>query len=386
MVATGAPSIDRVRTFTGPERWLLSWCCMRVVVLVVLGVLAFMRHANADAAAHYRQGVAFEKAGAYDEAISEYRKAYTLDKKPSHLFNIARVFDQKGDARSAIDTYERFLQLDPGSPNAKDARAALAIATKKLADEKAARKKAEDEAAARAKQLADEKERVRVAVEAHLKQAAELEKRAAWASAAAEYARAAAVSGDPEHLLAAGEAYRKQPDLAKAKAAFQEYLDKVPAGPRSDEIRGRVADLARQLEEERAAADARAKAKADADARRLQMRSDAPKAMVKRPRGPKERARSRGWAFVAIGGALGATTGLFAFLGTEINADITKGRVAEGADIREKLQRGQIYNYLAIGTAVAAVAAITIGGVTVGLNLGEDRQVTSLAFSVRGSL
>ena len=84
----------------------------------------------------------------------------------------------------------------------------------------------------------------------------------AWASAGQEYTAAAEVGGDPAHLLDAAEAFRQAPDLLKARAAYQAYLERVPLGANSDEIRGKVADLSLAIE--------KAKAEGDEQQRRLQ--------------------------------------------------------------------------------------------------------------------
>src|SRR5690606_1047944 len=49
----------------------------------------------------------------YDTAIELFEKAYDADPNPNYLFNIGRVFEEKGDLQSAIDRYERFVK-SPG--------------------------------------------------------------------------------------------------------------------------------------------------------------------------------------------------------------------------------------------------------------------------------
>jgi hypothetical protein len=122
----------------------------------------------------------------------------------------------------------------------------------------------------------------------------------AWASAGAEYTSAAETGDDPEYLLLAADAYAKAPDLPKARTALLAYLEKVPLGPKSDEIRGKVADLTRQID------------KADADARERQRLADeAIRKQADKPVKPPKKTYKRGW--IVVGGAL-LLTGLVADL------------------------------------------------------------------------
>ncbi len=53
------------------------------------------------------------KAKDYDAAARLFEDAYKLDPNPNYLFNIGRVFEEKGDIRSAVDYYQRFVK-EPG--------------------------------------------------------------------------------------------------------------------------------------------------------------------------------------------------------------------------------------------------------------------------------
>src|SRR5260370_27947433 len=61
--------------------------------------------------------------------------------------------------------------------------------------------------------------------------------------------------------MPAGEAYRKQPSLDKARDAYRAYLDKVPTGEQSDRVRGELARVTSELEKQQAAARVAATAK-----------------------------------------------------------------------------------------------------------------------------
>ena len=42
-----------------------------------------------------------------------FEQAYAIDPNPNYLFNIGRVYEEKGDIRSAVDHYQRFVK-EPG--------------------------------------------------------------------------------------------------------------------------------------------------------------------------------------------------------------------------------------------------------------------------------
>lgn len=53
------------------------------------------------------------KAKDYDAAARLFDEAYKLDPNPNYLFNIGRVYEEKGDIRAAVDYYQRFVK-EPG--------------------------------------------------------------------------------------------------------------------------------------------------------------------------------------------------------------------------------------------------------------------------------
>jgi tetratricopeptide (TPR) repeat protein len=226
-------------------RW---WFAITMVLLAIAGPAA-ADDKSKQAASHYRQGLAFEKAGSYDQAIAEYKAAYALDTKASHLFNIARMYEAKNDPRGAVEYYDKFLAIESEGANAKKARESKVLAVKKVTEEDD-RKKAEDDArkkAEDAKRRDDEVKAKKIAAENHLKQAADFAQSNRWANAADEYRKATDADGDPEHLFEAAEAFRKVPDLAKARATFEQYRDKVQVGGRSDLARKKIAEIADEM-------------------------------------------------------------------------------------------------------------------------------------------
>lgn len=230
--------------YRGEMRWI-------ALVLMLVTTPAFADD-KSDAAAHYKQGKAFFDAGAYDKAIDEYQKAYALDRLPSHLFNIGNAYELKGELALAIAQFERFLAVEGSGPRAVDARNHIATATAKL-DEIANKQRADAEAArlaAEAKRQQDEQAAaaIKLKILTHTKQADAYAKAGAWTKAGDEHRAAAAIDGDPQHFLDAAAAFDKQPDPTKSREALLAYLEKVPLGPKSDQLRIRVAELTREIE------------------------------------------------------------------------------------------------------------------------------------------
>ena len=221
---------------------------------------------KAKAAEHYRQGRVFEKAKAYDQAIAEFQQAYALDHLPDHLFNIGFAYEQKPDLKNALDYFQRYLTAQPTGPKAAEARTRIKADTQQLVDQDVKRrddeariaaeqKKAKDEQDAAAKKAKDEQDAAAktAAVVAHVKQAVAYGQAGSWVNAGEEHRAAAAIDGDPQHLIDAADAFHKQPDDVRARGALLAYLEKVPAGAASDKIRVRVAELTRSIEKAEAA-------------------------------------------------------------------------------------------------------------------------------------
>ena len=55
------------------------------------------------------QAVAKFEAREYDAAAKLFEEAYRIDPNPNYLFNIGRVYEEKGDLRHAVEFYQRFL-------------------------------------------------------------------------------------------------------------------------------------------------------------------------------------------------------------------------------------------------------------------------------------
>lgn len=317
-----------------------------------------------EAAAHYRQGKSYEDAGAYDQAIVEYKAAYALDKKASHLFNIARAYDTQGDLRAAVDYYDKFLAIEDVGATAKAARDFKARAMKQIAAEDE-RKQADADATRKAEEL---KQRS-LASQNHLKQAAEFARNNQWASAAAEYERAEGVDGDPEHLFDAAEAYRKIPDFARARALYERYRDKVQVGGRSDDARRQLAAMADEI----------ARAKQAEENRR---REEIDQAEARAERAERSGKRGPGYILMGIGTGALAVGGVFALLGDSQSKKVAEGGFANAEELDAAIHRGKIENYIAYG-AVGVGGALFIGGaIKVLLNIGGGSSKVSVTTPV----
>lgn len=56
------------------------------------------------------EAIAKFQAGEYDEAVALFEQAYALSPEPNYLFNIGRVYEEKGDIENAVEFYERFVK------------------------------------------------------------------------------------------------------------------------------------------------------------------------------------------------------------------------------------------------------------------------------------
>lgn len=94
--------------------------------------------ATEQARQHYEDATKHYDLGHWDEAITEYEKAYELRPDPSFLYNLAQVHRRKGDAKKALDLYKNYLRKEPKSPQREEVEEKIAALQKQI-DEAAAK-------------------------------------------------------------------------------------------------------------------------------------------------------------------------------------------------------------------------------------------------------
>ena len=118
--------------------------------------------ALATAKSHFKQGKAYQEAGAYADAIKEYERAFQLAPLPELLYNIGQCQRLVGEKQKAIAAYQRYLDRVSDGDLADEARAHVAALKLKIQVEESeiARRKALEEAEA-ARRRAREMEEAR---------------------------------------------------------------------------------------------------------------------------------------------------------------------------------------------------------------------------------
>ena len=82
--------------------------------------------AEAVAREHVRKGAAAFQAGRYDEALVEFEAGYTAVPRPAFVLNMGHAARKAGYAARARECYERYLELEPGSPQRAEVEKAIA--------------------------------------------------------------------------------------------------------------------------------------------------------------------------------------------------------------------------------------------------------------------
>jgi tetratricopeptide (TPR) repeat protein len=122
--------------------------------------LSLVRLAHADgereqSKAHFVEGTKAFEQGDYARAIVEYEAAYKILPIPEILFNLAQAQRLKGDARKAIELYQRYVAIAPNGRAVGEAKTDIEALTAQLTAEKAAAEKAAAEKAAAEKAAAE---------------------------------------------------------------------------------------------------------------------------------------------------------------------------------------------------------------------------------------
>ena len=103
---------------------------MRIAVFILAGVTssaaAWASEGPGDATRRYQQaGLDALRAGRYDEAVKELRRAFALDHRPGLLLDLARAHDKLNDPRSVADALQRYLELAPEAPDREQVKKLL---------------------------------------------------------------------------------------------------------------------------------------------------------------------------------------------------------------------------------------------------------------------
>lgn len=93
----------------------------------------------------------------YDEAVELFEKAYAIDPQPNYLFNIGRVYEEKGDLENAVVFYQRFVgQSGVDLDSRQTATERLKVLREALEQMKASEEPAEEEPAEETTEPAEE--------------------------------------------------------------------------------------------------------------------------------------------------------------------------------------------------------------------------------------
>lgn len=101
---------------------------LAVATIIVLGALPSAAAADPlrdRARQEFAEGSDAFEAGHYDAALEHLQRAYALAPHPELLFNIARCLEELHRTGAAIDTYDRYLAVEPNDSGARDRVAAL---------------------------------------------------------------------------------------------------------------------------------------------------------------------------------------------------------------------------------------------------------------------
>jgi tetratricopeptide (TPR) repeat protein len=93
-------------------------CLLAAAMMLVAGAALAQ---PSDAERLYNQGQQAYDAKNYGAALEAWQRSYELSKLPALVFNIAQAQRLHGDCRAAVDSYRKFVELDPTSSERADA-------------------------------------------------------------------------------------------------------------------------------------------------------------------------------------------------------------------------------------------------------------------------
>ena len=116
---------------------------MRTVMLALCVTLAAVpAHADdketkaskAKAKQLYDEGLRHFNVAEYADAITAWKEAYLLTKKPLLLFNLGQAFRLSGDCKQAVTFYDTYVQEEPAPKNQEELDQAVALCKDKPGD------------------------------------------------------------------------------------------------------------------------------------------------------------------------------------------------------------------------------------------------------------
>lgn len=111
--------------------FLALWWCL-VVAAAPWTSVAAQPTAKERAAAAYREGSAAFKAGRFAKALESFEKAYKLDPSPILLYNLARAYEEMGNAEKAIENFELYLARVPDAPDRAEVETRIRVTRKMM--------------------------------------------------------------------------------------------------------------------------------------------------------------------------------------------------------------------------------------------------------------
>jgi len=220
--------------------------------VILLGALAFAlswSHASfaqskqdkREALRHFEQGEAYMKVKAFDKAVEEYRAAYEAVPKPGFLFNIGMAYMSAGEKKKALESFRRYLELEPNGRASTEARAYATSLERDI--------RAEEEAAADALRKQREAEEKKREARQHADAAARHRSAKEYDKAASELNAAFDADPDPEYVYDLAEVYRLSGDRSRAIVEYERYRTLAPNGSRSPQAFEKTTKLKLEIEE-----------------------------------------------------------------------------------------------------------------------------------------
>jgi tetratricopeptide (TPR) repeat protein len=119
---------------SGPAAWVLLLASAALPISVTSPVRAQDSSdvSDVEARARFESGrLAFES-GRFEEALSDFRRAYELSPRPLILYNMGIAYDRLRRDAEALDAFERYLASTPNAANRGEIEARLVILRRQI--------------------------------------------------------------------------------------------------------------------------------------------------------------------------------------------------------------------------------------------------------------